>query len=671
MQHRHGARLLDLGPAYRTIFPELNMALARWSAVLSCALGVCLPLAPVHAGSGDEWSHYGHDAGNMRYSPLTQITPANVHALTPAWTFHMRPASLDVAAANVQAGPPDRFRPNSRYIGSEMTPLVVKGMMFLATPYRRVVAIDATSGRQIWAYDLPGNDAPASRGVSYWPGGRGAKPRVIVSTRNGNVIALEAATGELVRSFGTEGVVSLKTPEVLNGFPNGFFGFSSPVLVLGDVIVAGSRVQEAPTLGPAGDVQAYDVRTGRHLWTFHTVPRPGEAGFDTWEGSSAKQRSGVNVWTTVIGDEKRGIVYLPIAAPTFDRWGADRHGQNLFSDSIVAVDAKTGKYLWHFQTVHHDIWDLDLPSATLIEVKRAGKTIPAIAVMNKTAVLFMLDRVTGKPLFDIKEVPVPTDTDIPGEQPWPTQPMSVTPPLAKVTYDQGDVADVTPELKAYCDTLIADKHVVASKMFQPLRTDAAVASFPGSLGGIDWGGAAFDPGRGLLVANTNNLAALATMVARPDGSYGMKDGYLYFWNPKTRQPCNAPPWGQLSAVDVNTGKIKWQVPLGVSDDLPADRRNTGRVNLGNPMVTAAGLAFIGATDDSRLRAFDTMTGSLLWEAKLPATASTGPVSYRGKDGRQYIAVVATGGNNAGVPSTADDVMAFALPGRKAPSHSLK
>src|SRR5579883_2081434 len=344
------------------------MKLVRASAIMACAFSATLPLAFAHSSGAEDWSHYGHDAGNMRYSPLKQITPANVQALAPVWTFHMRPASMDVAAANVQSGPPDRFRPNSRFIGSEMTPLVVQGLMFLATPYRRVVAIDATKGQQVWAYDLPGNDAPASRGVSYWPGGEGAKPRIIVSTRNGNVIALDAATGEPVRSFGSEGIVSLKTPEVLNGFANGFFGFSSPVLVLGDVIVAGSRVQEAPTLGPAGDVQAYDVRTGRHLWTFHTVPRPGEAGFDTWEGNSAKQRSGVNVWTTVIGDEKRGIVYLPIAAPTFDRWGADRHGQNLFSDSIVALEAKTGKYLWHFQTVHHDIWDLDLPSATLIEV---------------------------------------------------------------------------------------------------------------------------------------------------------------------------------------------------------------------------------------------------------------------------------------------------------------
>jgi quinoprotein glucose dehydrogenase len=326
--------------------------------------------------------------------------------------------------------------------------------------------------------------------------------------------------------FGAEGKISLKTPDVLNGFPNAYFGFSSPVLVLGNIIVAGSRVQESPTLGTAGDVRGFDVRTGKHLWTFHTIPQPGEAGYGTWEGESGKNRSGVNVWTTIIGDEKRGIAYLPIAAPTFDRWGADRKGQNLFSDSIVAVDAKTGKYLWHVQTVHHDIWDLDLPSASLIEVKRAGKTIPAIAVMNKTAILFMLDRVTGQPLYEVNEVPVPTETDIPGEQPWPTQPVSVTPPLAKVSYDAGDVADVTPELRSFCEKLIADKHVVASKLFQPLRTDSAVASFPGSLGGVDWGGAAFDPARGLLVVNTNNLAALPTMIARPDGSYGMRDGYL-------------------------------------------------------------------------------------------------------------------------------------------------
>jgi quinoprotein glucose dehydrogenase len=639
-----------------------NTIFAKWLLAVPCALFLCVPVASGRSVvPSDAWSAYGQDSGNMRYSPLKQVTPVNVHDLAPAWTFHMRPASLDIPAANRPAATPERGRPGGKYIGSEMTPLVVNGLMILATPYRRVVALDATSGSQVWAYDFMGADAPATRGVAYWPGGNGEKPRIIVATRNGNLVALDAATGELIRKFGTNGIANLKTPDILNGSPNAYFGFSSPPTVLGDVIVTGGRVQEAPALGASGDVRGFDVRTGKHLWTFHSIPQPGEPGHETWEGDSWKRRSGVNVWTTIIGDAERGIVYLPLAAPTFDRWGGDRHGENLFSDSIVAVDARTGKYLWHFQTVHHDIWDLDLPSANLVSVKQNGKAIPAIAVMNKTSVLFLLNRVTGKPLFETKEVPVPTDTDVPGEKPWPTQPMSVTPPLAKTSYAQGDVADVTPELKSFCEKLIAEKHVVAAKPFQPLRTDSAVASFPGSLGGVDWGGAAFDPGRGILVANTNNLAALATLIARPDGSFEMRDGYLYFWNPKTRQPCNAPPWAQFSGVDVNTGQIKWQVPLGISEELPEGQRNTGRINLGNPMVTGGGLAFIGATDDSRFRAFETMTGKLLWEFKLPATASSGPVSYRGKDGRQYIAVVATGGNNAGVPASADDVVAFSLP----------
>lgn len=639
-----------------------NTIFAKWLLAVPCALFLCVPVASGRSVvPSDAWSAYGQDPGNMRYSPLKQVTPVNVHDLAPAWTFHMRPASLDIPAANRPVATPERGRPGGKYIGSEMTPLVVNGLMILATPYRRVVALDATSGSQVWAYDFMGADAPATRGVAYWPGGNGEKPRIIVATRNGNLVALDAATGELIRKFGTNGIANLKTPDILNGSPNAYFGFSSPPTVLGDVIVTGGRVQEAPALGASGDVRGFDVRTGKHLWTFHSIPQPGDPGHETWEGDSWKRRSGVNVWTTIIGDAERGIVYLPLAAPTFDRWGGDRHGENLLSDSIVAVDARTGKYLWHFQTVHHDIWDLDLPSANLVSVKQNGKAIPAIAVMNKTSILFLLNRVTGKPLFETKEVPVPTDTDVPREKPWPTQPMSVTPPLAKTSYAQGDVADVTPELKSFCEKLIAEKHVVAAKPFQPLRTDSAVASFPGSLGGVDWGGAAFDPRRGILVANTNNLAALATLIARPDGSFEMRDGYLYFWNPKTRQPCNAPPWGQFSGVDVNTGQIKWQVPLGISEELPEGQRNTGRINLGNPMVTGGGLAFIGATDDSRFRAFETMTGKLLWEFKLPATASSGPVSYRGKDGRQYIAVVATGGNNAGVPASADDVVAFSLP----------
>ena len=628
----------------------------RTTFLISAAL-CCLAAAPFAGAAerAEEWPHYGHDTGDARFSPLKQITSENVAKLQQAWTFHMRPASLDAAPAA-----PGRGGRGGRFSGSEVTPLVIDGKMIVSTPYGRVVALNAQTGEEIWAFDLPGNDVPATRGVEYWAG-NGKEGRIVITTRAGNLMEISIRTGELIPEFAKGGIENLKTPDVMNGNPKAFYGFSAPASVIGDVIITGSRVQETPTIGAAGDIRGWDVRTGKALWTFHTIPRPGEPGHDTWEGDSWKNRSGVNTWNVPIGDAKRGIVYVPLGAPTFDRWGGDHHGANLYSDAIVALNARTGKYMWHFQTVHHDVWDLDLPSATLIEVKKGGRVIPAIAVMNKTSVLFMLDRVTGKPLYDVKEVPVPTDTDIPGEQIWPTQPASVTPPLAKVTYDAGDIAAVTPDLKAYCEKMVKDKNVTASKMFQPLRTDSAVASFPSSLGGTDWGGAAFDAGRGVYVANSNNLAALAQMVTQPDGSYGMKDGYLYFWNPQTRQPCNAPPWGNLSGIDVNSGKILWQVILGVSDDLPTGQQNTGRFNVGDPMMTASGLTFIGATDDARFRAFDSMTGKELWTVKLTATANSGPVSYLGKDGRQYIAVVGTGGNNGGVPATSDEITAFALP----------
>lgn len=644
-------------------------ALLLVTAITGCALlGSALA-----ADLSQEWPTNGHDKGNMRFSPLTQITPANVGQLQPAWVFHMRPAYLDNPVAYAQTlpagrggragrgrrGPVTPPQPGGRgyYLSSEMTPLVVHGLMILATPYRRVTAIDATTGKQVWAYDTPGGDGVATRGVEYWEGGN----RIIVATQSGKLIALDAKTGEPVRGFGTDGVLDTRTPDVLNGVANAAYGYSSPPLVVNNVIVTGSRVQEQPTLGAAGDVRGWDVKTGKLLWTFHSVPRPGEVGHDTWGGDSWKQRSGVNVWTLLAADPKRDIVYAPFGAPAFDRWGGDRPGNNLFSDSIVAIQASTGKYLWHFQATHHDIWDVDMPVATLVEVKKGGKTIPGIAVMSKTTILFLLDRVTGKPIYAVKEVPVPTDTDIPDEKPSPTQPFSVTPPLGKLSWESTDISSVTPEHRAYCEKFIADNKGVASKPFTPLRLDSSPVSFPGSLGGADWGGGSFDPKNGIFVINTNNLAHFSQQVKRPDGSYGMLHSYQYFWDPRTRMPCQNPPWGQLTGVDVNTGQIKWQVPLGVSDDLPAGKQNTGRINLGNPMLTAGGLTFIGATDDLRFRAFDTKTGKEVWTTKIPGSASTGPVTYRGRDGRQYVAVVATGGNNAGAPVMSDQVIAYALP----------
>lgn len=608
------------------------------------------------ADSGD-WRDYGHDGSGARFSALTEITPDNVAKLHQAWVYHMRPPGV---TAEVFPGMPENMRKRfaTGFAASEGTPIVVKGVMYLPTPYNRVVALDAGSGREIWAYQLPNRDQPSTRGVAYWPGGKGAGPRIVFGTRSGKLIALDAATGKPAAGFGTDGLIDMKTPEVMNGNMHAPLGMSSPPAIYRDLIITGSRVQEMPVKGAAGDVRAWDARTGKLVWTFHSVPQPGEYGHETWEGDSWKSRSGTNVWTTPVIDEKRGIAYLPFGAPTFDRWGGDRHGANLFSNSIVAVDAKTGKYLWHFQTVHHDIWDVDLPTATLIEVRRDGRVIPAIAVMNKMAIMFILDRVTGKPLYDVKEVPVPTDTDVPGEQPSPTQPMPVAPPpLARLSYGADELNDLTPALKAACQKVVDDLHIVPSKMFQPLRADSAVAFFPGSLGGVDWGGGSFDPKTGLYVVNVNALASPQQLAQQPDGTWGMKAGYVYFMDEASGNPCQKPPWGEILAVDVNKGTVAWRHPLGDNDD-PA-LKDAGKISAGGPITTAGGVTFIGATNDQKIRAFETRTGKLLWEAALPSSNYGTPMTYRDKAGRQTLAVVATGGF-AFSPATSDEVVAFTL-----------
>jgi len=630
-------------------------------------LGVAsLAMAAAHAApKPGDWPTYGRDPGGMRYSPLTQIAPDNVARLKVSWTYHMRPAGAAEAAAALPANPETMgggggFR-RTGFAASEASPLVIDGVMYLPTPYGRVVALDADTGRELWAYKMEGRDQPSTRGVEYWPGTDGAAPEILFGTRSGKLIALDAKTGKPVSGFGTNGIVDMKTPEVMNGASHAPLGMSSPPIVYRNLVITGSRVQEMPTKGARGDVRAWDARTGKLVWTFHSVPLPGEVGHESWEGNSWQQRSGVNVWTFLVVDEKRGILYMPFGAPTFDRWGGDRKGANLFSDSIVAVDAATGKYLWHFQTVHHDIWDLDLPSATLVEVKRDGRTIPAIAVMNKTSILFLLDRVTGKPLYDVTEVPVPTDTDIPGEAPWPTQPMpAAPPPLTRLSFKMSDLNDLTPDIKARCEQIVKDMNIVESRMFQPLRADSAVASFPGSLGGTDWGGGAFDPKLGYYIVNTNALASPEQLSQQADGSWNMKLSYVYFWDQAKRIPCQKPPWGELIAVDVNSGKIAWRQTLGQTDSLPEGMRDTGRPSAGGPIVTASGLTFIGATDDNRIRAFDTRTGKLLWSFDLPASIYGMPVTYRGKSGRQYLATVDTGGF-AGAPVNSDAVLAFSVP----------
>jgi quinoprotein glucose dehydrogenase len=605
--------------------------------------GVTLMASPVLAVTDTEWPTYGHDYGDTRFSPLAQITPANVAGLRPVWTYHMRP--------------PDRA--TRGFASSEDTPLVVGGTMYVSTPYGRVVALDAETGQERWAYDVPGGDQPATRGVSYWPG---RNPEIVFGTRAGLLIALHAQNGAPVKGFGNEGVLDLHSERVMQGFPKAALGVTSAPVIYKDLIITGSRVQETPQQGASGQVRAFDVRTGREVWHFNGVPQPGEKFHDSWEGESWRNRSGVNVWAGLTLDAKRGIAYLPFAAPTFDQSGNDRKGPSLFSNTLVAVNAATGKYLWHFQALHHDLWDYDLPLTTLVDVKQDGRTIPAIAVMSKASLLFLLDRVTGKPVYEIKETPVPTDTDMVGEQPSPTQPMSVTPPLGRTSFDLSELANLSPQQKEGCDKIIKSMNISGAKFLQPQRVDSGVARFPGSWGGIDWSHAAFDPKSGTYVLNISNMASPQVMARKPDGTYDMRDGYQWFWDKVSHMPCQAPPWGELYAVNVNTGGILWHTTLGVTDGLANSEfgPNTGRPNVGGPIVTGSGLIFIGATDDKRLRAFDIRTGRELWTFKLPASLYGTPMTYRGRSGKQYVAAVTTGGF-WGETAGADDVTAFALP----------
>jgi quinoprotein glucose dehydrogenase len=593
-------------------------------------------------------------------------------------TAPQRAASAASPASDTPQAPPARGRGGrSRFSSSEVTPLVVNGTMYIATPYYRVVAIDSTTGKEIWAFRLPSGN-PSTRGVEYWPGDAQTPPQIVFGSTDGKLYSIDAKTGTPNAKFGTNGVVQFDTPEVLGGLP-GSNGLSSPPVVYKNLVIAGGKNQENPPRGPAGDVRAWDVHTGKLVWTFRSVPGTGEPYNDSWAGESWKQRSGVNVWGFLTVDAERGIVYMPFGAPSVDQYGGDREGNNLFSTSLVAADANTGKYLWHFQVVHHDIWDADLTGApALIDVRQGGRTIPAVAAVGKVGLLFLLDRVTGKPIYGVEERPVP-QSEVPGEHTAKTQPFPVKPaPLSRMSMAAADIATVTPELEGACKALI--EGVQLGGPYLPVTFNRLRVQFPGNHGGVNWGGTSFNPELGYLFLNTNELGQLSglkehdagTGPARgagvgnrvdPNGPYEGVPGGGRFSVPGTgpqQLPCQQPPWGQLTAVDVNTGEFAWRVPLGVTDGLPAGKQNTGRPGNGGTIATAGGLVFVGATDDERFRAFDAKTGKEMWTVKLPGAAEATPVTYEGRDGRQYVVIAATGGGFFNNPVTSDSIMAFAL-----------
>jgi len=608
-------------------------------AVLALSLGGSAP-----RNNEGEWRSFGRDPGAQRYSPLTQITPANVTKLHEAWTF-------DTGVHDLQA-----------------TPTVVNGFMYV-TAGSTIFALEPETGKLRWRYDAPG--AVSRRGVAYWPGDANTPPRLFSGAGDGRMVAVDAQHGTPVASFGEDGSVDLKR-SVRDGV-DGQFRLITPPVIFRDIVITGGANEEGePAKGLYGDIRGWDARTGKLIWSFHTVPRPGEPGIDTWEGESWKGRSGTNAWSYLTIDVDRGLLFAPTGSPTADFYGGDRKGRNLYGNSLLAIDAATGKLKWFQQLVHHDIWDWDIPAApTLIDVERDGRRIPAVAQMTKMSLLFIFNRETGEPLFGLEERPVP-QSNVPGEATSPTQPFPLAPPpLSRTTFDAtADFYNLTPEHAAYCHDLWEKHRMFTRGMFTPPETDRTMVTFPSTLGGGNWSGLSYDPLHGLVFTNIMNLGQVARLERREHPARGEAEYKRTtpwgrpigrFWNPETRVPCSAPPFGELVAVDVNRASIVWRVPLGVFDDL-AERGipKTGTPNIGGTIVTASGLIFIGSTIDRRFHAFDARNGAELWTTTLDASAHATPMTFMGRDGRQFV-VIAAGGDGLLVSPPGSKIVAFALP----------
>lgn len=697
-----------------------------------------------------DWPVYGGNNAGNRYSSLTQINRENIANLKPAWTY-------DTGENN---------KPGERGMDIQCQPIVIDGIMYGTTPKLKVFAIDAASGKELWKFDPFEGKRPRyhpMRGVVYWSEG---KDKRILFTAGPTLFALNAETGQLVKDFGQNGEVDfhdgLGDPETYGYDPYQFnIRNTTPGVIYKNLLITGSSVSEGGDALP-GHIRAFDVRTGKVAWVFRTIPLPGEYGYNTWSKDSYKKLGGANCWAGMVIDEKRGMVFLGTGSPSVDFYGEARKGSNLFANCVIALNASTGKRVWHFQTVHHDLWDRDIPCPpNLITVKRNGRMIDAVAQATKDGYIFVFDRDTGKPLFPVKEVPVPGAKPLPGEQPWPTQPVPSKPaPFANQTLTEADITTRTPEAHAY----VLDRFRNSNKGPKNQPPDMLGGLLYGIGGGAEWGGTAADPNgvmyvngnnmlwwlkmrdgksgkegqalsKGAMLFNANCAACHATdskgtaatqaypvlkdigqrmnreqigalletgrgrmpsfqhiskedrtaivnfllnmetkpaandihaqtaEVAKTNSDFPYRPPYINNGNVQFRDqnnyPAIKPPWGTLNAVDLNTGEYLWKVTLGEYPELSKQSiPPTGTENHGGPIVTAGGLLFIAATYDEKLRAFDTKTGKILWEYKLPAGGFATPITYM-VNGKQYIAIAA-GGTRYGL-KPGGTYVAFSLP----------
>ena len=656
-------------------------------AILLPWLACCSRTAPIdYTGATGTWGSWGGSPGGMRYSPVTQVTPDNVKDLKVAWTYRIGEPTL-VPAHPTQAAEVPRMLAQGltpevqRMPALEATPILAEGRLYLCSSSNRVVALDPENGHELWSFD-PKLDATGAvlllcRGVSYYrdanaPQGSACASRIFTGTQDARLIALDARDGKPCADFGAGGTVDLKAG--LGKTLPGDYGVTAPPAIIGDRVVVGGRLTEdMRTDMPAGVVRAFDAHSGALLWAWNSVA-PQSAGA-TADGTY--RRSTANTWSVFSVDPQRNLVFIPTGNAQVGLYGTtrDTDGRDYYASSVVALDAASGVVRWHFQTVHHDVWDYDVPSQpVLFDFPGPQGPIPALAQPTKQGYLFILNRETGEPLIPVQERPAPQAGAVPGEHLAATQPVPAndTYVLQRPPLTEADMWGFTPYDRGKCRELFRRYRYEGA--FSPPSLQGTI-TYPDNLGVMNWGSAAIDPARNLLIINTSHVATIAQLVPREEADQSFAKGewllaqqgtpYAARWKAMLSPwgaPCNQPPWGELVAIDLKNGKRLWQVPLGTTRDLAPWPLwlKLGTPNIGGPLVTAAGLTFIGATTDDFLRAFDNRTGEELWKGRLPAGPQATPMTYRLAPGSKQFIVIAAGGHKYMRTKLGDYLVAFSL-----------